>query len=234
MVFLKILLGIVLFFVLLGAVPLRIRIRLEEEFSLFAGIGPLVLFRIPKKEKPVKLRDFTYKKHQKRLKKEKAARLKKAQKKKENAAKKQAKKEQKKTAAEKAKELEKTAENAGKKENKLEGILDIVSCVLDGLSGLFGGFKCRIYHLDITAGGKEAADVAKTFGILSQSLALLLEFLDNKTRFVRPKENTVAIRADFLSPKTKVKADFYLQIRIGQIMGTVFGIGFNIIKTMIH
>lgn len=233
MVFLKILFGIILFFVLLGAVPLRIRIQLEDSFSLFAGIGPLVLFRIPKKEKPVDLRDFTYKKHQKHLQKEKAARLKKAQKKKADAAKKEAKKEQKKTAA-KAKELENTAANAAKKENKLEGILDIVSCVLDGLPGLFGGFKCRIYHLDITAGGKEAADTAKTFGILSQSLALLLEFLDNKTRFVRPKEDTIAIRADFLSPKTQVKADFYLQIRIGQILGTVFGIGFNIIKTMIH
>ena len=80
MIFLWILLGIVLFFALLGAIPLRLRIRLEEQFTLLAGIGPIVLFRIPKVPKPVDLRDFTYEKHRKRLEKERAARLKKPKK----------------------------------------------------------------------------------------------------------------------------------------------------------
>ncbi len=231
MIFLWILLGIVLFFALLGAIPLRLRIRLEEQFTLLAGIGPIVLFRIPKVPKPVDLRDFTYEKHRKRLEKERAARLKKKQKKQQSDEKKQLKKN---LAADKAQKVQKTAEEAGRKENKLEGILSLVSCVLDGLPGLFGGFKCRIYHLDITVGGKEAADTAKSFGIFSQSLAYLLEFLDNKTRFVRPKEETIAIRADFLSAKTQVRADFYLQIRVGQILGTVFGIAFSYIKTLIR
>ncbi len=231
MIFLWILLGIVLFFALLGAIPLRLRIRLEEQFTLLAGIGPIVLFRIPKVPKPVDLRDFTYEKHRKRLEKERAARLKKKQKKQLSDEKKQLKKN---SAADKAKKVQKTAEEAGQKENKLEGILSLVSCVLDGLPGLFGGFKCRIYHLDITVGGKEASDTAKNFGIFSQSLAYLLEFLDNKTRFVRPKEETIAIRADFLSAKTQVRADFYLQIRVGQILGTVFGITFSYIKTLIR
>ncbi|MBQ3177229.1 MAG: hypothetical protein IJB52_05380 [Clostridia bacterium] len=231
MIFLWILLGIVLFFALLGAIPLRLRIRLEEQFTLLAGIGPIVLFRIPQVPNPVDLRDFTYEKHRKRLEKERAARLKKKQKKQLSDEKKQLKKN---SAADKAKKVQKTAEEAGRKENKLEGILSLVSCVLDGLPGLFGGFKCRIYHLDITVGGKEAADTAKNFGIFSQSLAYLLEFLDNKTRFVRPKEETIAIRADFLSAKTQVSADFYLQIRVGQILGTVFGIAFSYIKTLIR
>ena len=231
MIFLRILLGIAVFFILLGAIPLRLRIRLEEEFTLMAGIGPLVLFRIPKTEKPVNLRDFTYKKHRKRLEKEQEANRKKKLKKQQSAEKKQQKKN---AAAEKAKEIEKTAAEAGQKENKLEGILSLVSCVLDGLPGLFGGFKCRIYHLDITVGGKEAAETARNFGIFSQSLAYLLEFLSCKTRFVRPRENSIAIRADFLLAKTSVKADFYLQIRIGQILGAVFGIAFSYIKTLIH
>ncbi|MBE6613890.1 MAG: hypothetical protein E7631_01115 [Ruminococcaceae bacterium] len=231
MVFLWILLGLILFIALLCAIPLRLRIRLDEQFSLLAGIGPLVLFRTPKPFRPVDLRDFTYRKHRKRLQKEQQAKLKKKQKKKRLEDKKQQKKN---TAAAKVGEIEKTAAEAGKKENKLEGILSLVSCVLDGLPGLFGGFKCRIFLLDVTAGGKEAADTARNFAILSQSLAYLLEFLDNKTHFVRPRENTVAIRADFLLAKTRVKADFYLQIRIGQILGTVIGIAFSYIKTMIR
>jgi len=231
MVFLWILLGIMLFFILLGAIPLRLRIRLEEQFTLLAGIGPLVIFRMPRLPKPVDLRDFTYARHQKRLEKEHTARLKKKQKKQKKNEKKQLKKD---TAADKANAVQKTAEDAGKKENKLEGILSLVGCILDRLPGLFGGFQCRIYHLDITVGGKEAADTAKNFGIYSQSLAYLLEFLDNKTRFVRPKEETIAIRADFLAEKTSVKADFYLQIRVGQILCTVFGIAFSYIKTLIR
>ena len=102
MVFLWILLGIILFFILLGAIPLRLRIRLEEQFTLLAGIGPLVIFRMPKIQKPVDLRDFTYEKHRKRLEKERAARLKKKQKKLQNDEKKQQKKN---SAAEKAKEV---------------------------------------------------------------------------------------------------------------------------------
>ncbi|MBR5445669.1 MAG: hypothetical protein IKV57_06080 [Clostridia bacterium] len=234
MVFLKILLGIVLFCVLIGAIPLRVRIRLEDEFTVLAGIGPLVLFRTPAKKKPVNLRDFTYKKHQKRLQKERAALLKKKQKKLESSARKEQKKQQKNEEKEKARQLEKTTAAANKKENKLEAILDIVSCVLEGLPKLFGGFKCRIYRLDVTAGGRDAAEAAKNFAILSQSMAYLLEFLDNKTRFVRPKPETVAVRVDFLLEKTRFEGDFYLQIRIGQILGPIFGIAFNCIKVLIR
>jgi len=229
-VFLKILLGIVIFFVILCALPLRVRIRLEETFTLMAGIGPLVLFRMPGKKKTVRLRDFTYEKHQKRLAKDRAARLKKRQKKQQSAA----KKEQKKNAAAKASELKEAAAAAHKKENKLEGILSLVSCVLDALPGFFGAFKCRIYRLDITAGGKDAAEAARNFGILSQSTAFLLEFLDNKTHFVPPKADTVAVRVDFLAEKNRFQADLYLQIRVGQILGTVFAILIPYVKSLIH
>lgn len=234
MTFLWVLVGIILFFALLGAIPLRLRIQLEEQFTLSAGIGAIPLFRMPKMPKPVDLRDFTYKKHQKRLEKERAARLKKKLKKQKSAEKKEQKKQLKTAAAEKAKKVQYAAEHAGKKENKLEGICSLVRCVLGELPGFFGGFKCRIYHLDVNVGGKEAADTAKDFGIYAQSLSYLLAFLESKTRFVPTKEGTVAIRADFLAEKTTVRADFYLQIRVGQIFGTVFGILFSYIKTMIR
>ena len=235
MAFLWIILGIILFFAILCVIPLRLRIRLEDTFLLTAGIGPIVLFRTPApSDTEIDLRDFTYRKHQKRLQKEKAVRLKKKQKQQAKAAKKEAKKTQKTAAAQKAKEIQQTAADAHQKENKLEGILAIVGCVLDGLPGLFGSFKCRIYKLDVTVGGKEAAETAKNFAVFSQSLAYLLEFLDNKTRLVPPAADTIAIRADFLLAKTAVKADFTLQIRVGQILRSVLSIGINCIKTMIH
>ncbi len=236
MLFLWILLGIVLFFALLCAIPLRLRIRLEEAVMLEAGIGALVLLRIPKVKKPVRLSDFTYEKHQKRLAKEAATAERKKQKAKAKADKKAAKSQRKKakdTSAAKVGEITEAARDAGKKENKLAGILSLVQCVLSALPGFFGGFRCKIYCLDVTVGGKDAADAAKNFAVYSQSLAYLLEFLTLKTRFVKPRENTIAIRADFLSEKTKVKADLYLQLRVGQILATVLGIGARYIKKLV-
>jgi hypothetical protein len=115
MTFLWVLVGIILFFALLGAIPLRLRIQLEEQFALSAGIGAIPLFRMPKMPKPVDLRDFTYARHQRRLEKEHNARLKKKQKKQKKNEKKQLKKD---TAADKANDVQKTAEDAGKKESE--------------------------------------------------------------------------------------------------------------------
>ncbi len=236
MLFLWILLGIVLFIALLCAIPLRLRIRMDDTVTLTAGIGPLALVRIPKKQKPVKLSDFTYAKHRKRLAKEAAKAERKKIKAKKKADKKAAKSERKKakeSAAAKVGEITKTADAAGKKENKLAGILSLVQCVLSALPGLFGGFKCKINYLDVTVGGKDAAEAAKSFALYSQALSYLLEFLTLKTRFVKPRENTVAIRPDFLSEKTEVKADLYLQIQVGQILATVLGIGVRYIKKLV-
>ncbi len=233
--FLKILFILLLPIVLLCAIPLRLRIRLQDTVSLEAGVGPLVLFRIPKPQPKLDLADFTYEKHQKRLAKEAAKALQKKEKAKRKAEKKaqrdQAK--QKKSPSQKAGEIREAAKEAGQKENKLFGILSLVKCVLTALPGFFGGFQCRLYHLDVTVGGKDAADTAKNFALYSQTLSYLLEFLTLKTRFVKPKENTVAIRTDFLAEKTKVTADLHLQIRVGQILGTVLGIGVSYIKAMV-
>ena len=231
MVFLKIILGLFIFILLLCALPLRIRIRAEDEFGLSAGIGAVVLYRFPGKKRPVRLRDFTYKKHQKRLIKERENLLKKKAKKQ----KREAQKEEKKNAAAlKKEEIRKTAENASKADNKREGILTLVGCVLDALPGFFGSFQCKIYRLDVTAGGKDAAEAAVHFGILSQSTALLLELLDNKTKLIPPKEGNLAVRVDFLAEKNRIEADLHLQIRVGQIFGTVFAILIPYLKSLIH
>ncbi len=236
MLFLWILLGIVLFFALLCAIPLRLRIRLDKSVILEAGIGPLVLVRIPQAQKPVRLSDFTYAKHQKRLAREVAKAERKKRKAKEKADKKAARSQRKKAreaVSTKTREITEAARDADKKENKLSGILALVQCILKALPGFFGGFQCRIYSLDVTVGGKDAADTAKNFAVYTQALSYLLEFLTLKTRFVRPKENTVAIRADFLSKKTEVKADLHLQLRVGQILSTVLGIGFSYIQSLV-
>ena len=70
MIVLYILLGIVLFFALLFSLHLKVFIELEDKLKLRVGYGPVIITLSPKKKKKIKLSDFTYKKHQKRLEKE--------------------------------------------------------------------------------------------------------------------------------------------------------------------
>jgi len=171
----------------------------------------------------VNLKDFTYQKHQKRLQKEKEAKLRAKEKKKKKEAAKTARKSK---AESKKQAVAEAAKDAHTQENKLQGILDLVLCILQVLPNFFGGFKCRIYKMEITVGGKEAADIAKSYGVFAQSTAYVLEILSLHTHLVKPRAGTVVVRPDFLLEKTRYDMDLYLQIRVGQILHT--GVSFLI------
>lgn len=205
-------------FALLLSLPLRIRIRVDEAFVVQILLGPFALLRIPKVEKPVDLRQFTYRKHQKRLAKEQAKQAKQAKK----------PKAEKKNAS-KRKALQEGAAEAEKKENKLEGILCMVRCVFHVLPKLYGALRCQIAHLEVVVGGEEITDTALHYGILSQSLACLLEYLSESSHFVPPAPEVLTIRADFLAKKTTVRADISFMLRLGQIVSLLLRFVFRYI-----
>jgi len=233
MIIVYILAGILAFFLLLCLIPLRIRIKLHDELILTAGIGAVTLFRIPKKTLPphVKLKDFTFAKHQKRIVKDAAAHEKRKAKQTKKSEAKKLKKEQ---AAQKKEEAK---ANAGEHDSdqdildKISGILELVELVLDELPRLFGRFHCRISRLHVIVGGKDAAATAKNFGILSQSAAYLLEILDNKTHLKKPKNGSIVVKADFLRDKTDFDIDFILQVRVGSILHTGISLLIGFIRT---
>lgn len=212
-------------FALLLSLPLRLRIRVDVDgaFAVQLLLGPFVLLQIPKVEKPVDLRQFTYRKHQKRLAKEQAKQAKKTKK----------PKAEKKNAA-KRKALQEGAAEAEKKENKLEGILCMVRCVFHVLPKLYGVLRCQISHLEVVVGGDEITDTALHYGILSQSMACLLEYLTESSHLVPPEPEVLTIRADFLAKKTTVQADISFMIRVGQIFSLFFGFVFRYISLQQH
>ena len=159
MIVLYILLGIVLFFALLFWMKVKVFVRLEDEMTLRAGYGPIVLTLVPKKKKkPVKIKDFTYKKHQKRLAKDRAAAEKKALKKK----KKKEESDKKKKAKELEKKVQKLAEkhDGDKDVNKIAFIVDLVKLGLGELAAFPGYLHTDIKMLDITVASDEAASTA--------------------------------------------------------------------------
>ncbi len=219
-ILLYIILGIFAFLGIILSMRLKIYIRMTDVFGLRAGLGPIVLTLAPSKpKKPIDLADFTYEKHQKRLKKERL----KAQKKSEKA-------EKKKQAKALAKEAEKTAQEeaaaseTGEEVKKftLDAILDIVEFVLEELPRFASYIHTEIRMLDITVGGKDAADCAKKYGILAQSMSYLLELLDNGTAMKPIKPGTVTVNADFLSTKTVYKMDIRIRLRLFSIVRVGF------------
>ena len=81
-----------------------------------------------------------------------------------------------------------------------------------------GYFRVEIKKLDITVGGKDAAEVGKTYGIIVQAVPLLIELLDHKTHLKKLKNNAVSVKADFLLEKTKFQGHFFLKLPLNSIL----------------
>ena len=213
MIVLYILLGIVLFFALLFWMKVKVFVRLEDEMMLRAGYGPIVLTLVPKKKKkPVSIKDFTYKKHQKRLAKDRAAAEKKALKKK----KKKEESDKKKKAKELEKKVQKLAEkhDGDKDVNKIAFIVDLVKLGLGELAAFPGYLHTDIKMLDITVASDEAASTAIKYGAISAAVYNLLEILRAKTVMHARKNAVIDVRPDFCSEKTVFHVDFSVKIRV--------------------
>ncbi len=205
---------IVLFFAVLFSLNLKLEIRMLDTLVVRGGLGPLMLTLSPKKKKTVDPRDFTYKKHQKRLEKERKQAIRKA----ERRWKKDEAKAAKKAEAERIKaDAENALEDVDKKKFPLGFILALIKFVFRELRVFIGYFRTEIKVLHVTVGGEDAAEVGKTYGYLSQSVAYLLEILKCNTRMKKLKAESVSVNADFLLPKTTYRIHIKLRLSLWSI-----------------
>ena len=211
---LYIILGILGFIVLLLAVicclNAKVRIILNDGFRLKAGAGPVMITLIPGKEEKVDPSDYTYRKHRKRLEKER----KKAEKK---AARKAKKEEEKK--------LKQKAEGAKEEEgigSRLSSVMELVKFGLRELGGLAKKVRIKINALHVTASGEDAAQAATNYGIMSALMSTSLEFLSSTSTLKDPKDGTISLSADFIGGTTKYDIDMVLYLRIFPVVVTGF------------
>lgn len=214
-IFLWILLSILLLLFLLLSLKISIDIRYNKTVSLRVRV---LFFRyqlVPKKKKKVNHRQFTYKKHEKRLAKKRA---------KEEAA--LAKKEA--LAREKA---------ALPKEEKPKKHYSIRALIRAGIyliktvpPRLFRCFHFDFSRLVIVVGTDDAAKTAIRYGWISQSVAYLLALISKGAHLSRRSFKRTRVEADFLS--TDISADIDMTISIRPIRLIPFGIGalFRLIK----
>lgn len=235
MIILKILLYILLFIVAVVGVLLTLRLKLyitmTDSLCLRAGLGPIVLTLVPSgRRTSVDLRDFTYEKHAKRLRREKRKRERRVE---------AAKKKKLRELCQKAEQTsvdESTAEQAGKTPKKLtlEAILELVEFVLDEFPRFTSYIQTEIRELDIAVARRDAADCAKRYGVIAQLVSYLLELLDEHTSMKPLRQGAVAVRADFLAEKTVYRIDLRIRLRLFSIVRVGFHTLVWFIRSKLH
>ncbi len=206
---LYVILGIVLFFALILSMRLKVYIRLDDGFRLRVGLGPVIftIFPTQKRRKKINLANFSYKKHQKRLARERQKALQKSQK--------AQKKKQARDLAKKANEtVQKEASGEEVKKFSLELIIEIIEFALSELPRLASNIVTNVRMIDITVGGHDAADCANKYGITAQLTSYLLAALDHSTSMKPLKPDAIAVKADFLSEKTVYRLDISFKVSL--------------------
>lgn len=209
---LLIILMIVLLFVLILSLRLKLYICLDDTLYVSAGLGPVLLSLLPRryKRKSINLEDFSYEKHQKRLKHEQKIAQKKIEK--------SNKKKFRKTLDDADKTVKSEAE--GKKTSKLslDAIIEIICFILEEFPKLTASFITEIRMLEINVAGRDASDCAVKYGIISQSVAYLVEILDSSTRMKPLKQNAIVVKSDFLKEKSSYKIDIRLKVSLFSLL----------------
>ena len=218
---LYIFIGIVLAFLLLLSIKARVTLEFNDELRLTVKILCFNIQVAPAKEKkPVKLKDYTFKKHQKRLRENYSNYLKKKKKKEEKKAKK---------AQDKAKRAEKKKFD---KENDIKQppqrtVLDWVNIAGAVIGALFSKFSKRLHikvaRLKINVATGDAASTAILYGAMIQSVAYIIEVLRSVTNVDGLKKADISVSPDYLSEKTSVDLCFVFSLRVGHVFEILFG-----------
>ena len=201
MTFLYVLAAIAALIVLIACLPLWVRIKYSDELALDVGLG-FVKYRItPKPKKKIKLSDYSAK----ALRKKREA--------------------EKKKSAKKKKGKDETAKKAPAKEKKKRTVSDILALVrfvlrvAKILVKKFGSYlKIKINKLVLNVATGDAASTAITYGAVSQAIAYLFAFFENKFKIRYEKNSETYIGCDFLSEKWSADVDITFSIRIWQIV----------------
>ena len=218
---LYIFIGIVLAFFLLLSIKAQVKLEFNKELKVTIKLLCFNIQVAPAKEKkPVKIKDYTFDKHQKRLRSNYSTYLKKQQKKEEKKAKK---------AEAKAKKAEKKkndkANNTPKSPQRT--VLDWVNIAGAVIGALFSKFSKRLHikvaRLKVKVATGDAASTAILYGAVVQSVAYIIELLQSVTNVDGLKSAEISVEPDYLSEKTSMDLCFIFSLRIRHVFGILFG-----------
>ena len=114
----------------------------------------------------------------------------------------------------KGKIAEAHSENKEKKSltDSLSEILEILKAFT---SRFFGHVRVRFSRIVISVGGKDPAKTALYYGVVSQTVAYIVEILKRNTKFSPGRGSIAIVEPDFVSGKSNVDIDITLTVSVG-------------------
>jgi len=241
--------GILLLFIGIGFLRATVTIEYNDDVALSVKVLFFNIKILPKKKKkPLDYSKFSAKKLRKLLKKQEEKEKKKAIKK----AKKKAKKAKKKAAKKEAKAAKKAADKKLRrrdpeaffkhqaeekaKKRSLSDILSLIKAVLEVVVTRFRKhFRIKITRIRINVATGDAAKTAVMYGVISQSVAYILEILDRSmnVKYAKPEDYDVGVDADFLGEKTTADIKLAFSLRVWHVFDLVFRAAFRALTKLV-
>lgn len=198
MAWLYILLGILLLIIFILLLRIRVSLSMQGE-DIRLDVRVLCFrFRIFPRKTHVSVGKYSYKKQQKRLRKQEAKR--------QAAEKKAAEKKEKQAVA----------------PRKKPSIKEQISLYTDIFRAVYRrflhAFRIDIASLNITIATGDAAKTAILTGAVWQAVAYIGEILDQHTNLNRSYKKNIAVVPDFLGEKSRVNCRISFSLRVGQII----------------
>ncbi len=135
----------------------------------------------------------------------------------------------------KEKKEPKEGEEKAKKKRKLsfnrDELLELLKVALRGFGRFGRKFKVDRFVLRYLAAGEDPCNVARTYGWVNAALSSLAPLC--RERFT-VQDCEVRTDVDFAAERMHLDLGIGFSIRIGQILGTVFGIGFGALRILLR
>lgn len=126
-------------------------------------------------------------------------------------------------------QLKKTEKNKEKIPLR-ETIETIISLLKKFFSKFFKYLRLDVSQIVVTVGAQDAAKCAITYGIVSQSIAYLLEFLDSKMHIYKKRRGEIDVRCDFTADCVSYNIFISASLTVWQILDIGISLAYNYLK----
>ena len=110
---------------------------------------------------------------------------------------------------------------------KISTVLSLIKLLL---SRFFKHLRLDISRIIVVVGGKDAASCAISYGIISQSVAYLLAFLDDNLKIHKKRSGRIDILCDFTSEETVYDIYISASLNVWQILDIAITLVYNYFK----
>lgn len=130
----------------------------------------------------------------------------------------------------KAKKQPKKKEQPKEKTPLGELIPTIIELIKLLFSRFFKHLQLDVSKILVTVGGSDAAQCAITYGIVSQSVAYLLEFLDRNLKIKKKRGGEIHVRCDFTAESISYDIFLSASLTVWQLLDIGISLAYNYFK----